>query len=1410
MSYILPQVQVFQEFRVLPTAVIENLNAFVFGANYQLYRYGVASEKAEIGLGAYNKDADVAYAYPMQPTGSSVDLAYVKLYMDNVWAEYLQISSSDVNPLVVKSDTERNKLRAMPVIGDVLPTMDDVTPVVGVNMQMAGCYNRGAVLPENYYFFPVGGWTGSAWEASGFQSAIATQDAKLRYITSENLSGYVDVRATDAPLTLGNYVAGPHGLQLDLDTGIGDTFRAPLIVTFGTAGTQSFTLTVDMSRIKTLIDWAVDDKLPIKINVDLTSATSAVTWSGLTNTLTITGDTSYDIRDLYDDLAGNSDVAAYFDLSAAPLGGEDVTTAVYQGNVSVDTGLDVLMLRDAYRVVIAPNPYTFATGNGTAATSQFKSRGVRVGDRIRYQVTGVDAVTHTGVSRVVGFEAEEVAASIGMPFNKESNAADQTATNLISGADILVAADDNQRQMDGLNTVIRALDSSKPKYPGSLFSGVIADSYTVTVTVAGAKGTARATVRNASGTYYRENVLIENAGSDDGRLYIGDNLYINFDKGSGDADALFKVGDTYTFNANILADFDAPDSTVVESAGTYAGYSDTTYIVEVVRGGVFDRIVNVTPGLQTPNTVVLTYTGRPSDTNTITIDGVVFEIDDTGAVTSGNVAVDVSGSSSDDADYAILASVINTTLPYVNATLNTTAGTLTIAGTSTVVSGVAEALDNATLAAATAVDLTAAINWDDWTGGDVNDEYVLTCTQGGALALARFAVTSQRGDNQTGIKFGAVATSKALGTRGLTAQFDTDVTFAVGQSWVIRVNAARPQVRVSDSAGVDNGGYIVVDNSEPVALGSYGATVTFAANLNIEGGFATGGGLRKGDVYFVPAYAPSEGALNTLVLADDLPTVIPGITGTASNPEPDLFGAWLYLVQNSAQIDTKRLWSPGDYNWEAAAGEVTVNRQIAVQDATWVDNNGSLPYLPVYSGDMFVEYRALLPAYTTTIASIADIADVATTFGTIDPDNPLAQGVYNALSNSGGQPVYYMAVPTDDHDGFLRVLDRASLNGKIYGFAPLTQDREIINSVEAHINALSTEENKRWRIGLVGTAMPTSASVYDKSKNPAGQEYFVRVSDDPSKAGTQYTLVSFVTAAGDPSPYTEILDDVRVGDKLRVNFAVDPWNNSTYEEYTVASLVSNTVLRLTTGLPAPITVPTKAEVWHNFNVQEMADAVAAISSGFANRRMYHVFPSILGAFGVQQTSEFAAAAVAGLISSVPPQQGLTNIELNGFDDLPMVYSTFNRTQLNWMAENGTMIIMQDVAGGEIYIRHQVSTNTKSGDLNQTELSVTKNLDSISYYFAERLAPFIGRFNITPELLTVLHTQIKDGLMFLGSFTSVGLLGPQIILTGDPARGITGTTIERVEQHPTLLDHVVAIVNIRLPYPLNVIELHLVV
>ena len=92
MSYILPQVLVFQEFRQLPVNVTKYLNPFAFGPHYRLFRYKVEAEKRYIGLGAYDNDSSVEYAYPALPANSTPDTTYVKLFMDNAWGRYCFIT----------------------------------------------------------------------------------------------------------------------------------------------------------------------------------------------------------------------------------------------------------------------------------------------------------------------------------------------------------------------------------------------------------------------------------------------------------------------------------------------------------------------------------------------------------------------------------------------------------------------------------------------------------------------------------------------------------------------------------------------------------------------------------------------------------------------------------------------------------------------------------------------------------------------------------------------------------------------------------------------------------------------------------------------------------------------------------------------------------------------------------------------------------------------------------------------------------------------------------------------------------------------------------------------------------------------------------------------------------------------
>jgi hypothetical protein len=1526
MAYIQPQVKVFQEFQQMPTSVVANLNAFVFGPNYKLMRYAQASEKALIGLGSYAPDTDTSYAFPNQPTGSAVDLDYVRLYMENVWARYAVITGLSTTKLAVVSPAALNKLRAIPRVEDA--EMPDTTD--GVSMSAGGYVYGGPELPETFYFTPSGGAVGGVLTrmanspAAIVADAWDADDAELAYRSeSESQRGTVDVLAAANPLTAGSFVQGPHGLVFDLDVGdrmaglvvydanptdddtitvagqlftfkdtvatthqvqiganacatydnlkaaieaeglthvyealniatattdgqfwiLGDAsftlagsiiattlyteftcpvLRKPVVLTFqNTAGTAGFTMTTDPDTLGDSIDRAIDDSTPLRVNYGLGSALS-VSLATATRICSIefaAGVTT--LSELRAALVGDSDIAAAFDIGELDAADADelVDEVVDDTGSPATADVNIVMIRDAYRIRVFPNDVTFATANGYNHSAHFKSRGVRVGDRLRYSVVGADAVTYEGTTRVAALEADTLAAKINTPTVDTDNDATQAGDQLIphTGLDIVIPGTDNQLECDGSETAVYALNATNLYYPGNYSAGLLSDTYTITITAGGAVGSARATVTTASGAYTRTLVPItaitwgHAQATHMGMLDIGNNLWVVLhDTGTLE----FEVGDTYTFSRAITAPWAVVSAARMTSGGTYTGPVDTTYMLKVVRGGVFDRTVNVTDGMHGPNMATLTYTtSRPTAGQLVTIGGVVFEFVSGGSPSGSNIAVNVAGSANIDADWALFVAAVNASPAALYASQDTATSVVTIRGSYASITGATT--DAPGTWVVKTLQLNASLDFDagEWNVGDVDDEYVLTCTQAGTLTNARFALTSLLSDNQTAIEFTGTGAGSAetVGNAGLSVYFAGSAgtpTLSVGDYWVIKVNATRPRIQVTDTAGVDQSDYVVVDNGVEFDVGQWGVRASFTSNGNTEGGFCTNGGLITGDVFYISAEAVSAGPVKTLVLADDLPAAVTtglevddsGAVATyTANYAPSLCTANLYLVQAAATISAAKLQSPPDYNWEADADGVTVNSAIAVQDTAWTEVDGSMPYLPVYTGTMYLEYRALLTAYADTIYSLSDISDVVTELGAVHPDNPLAQGVYNALANSGEQPVYFMGVPTDDLAGYSAVLDQAAKTDVVYGLAPLSRDMTVLSAVAAHIAALSGETSKRWRLAFVGTALPVDSVVYDSTTfTPAGTAWIATVTDNPAVIGTRNTVVTVTN--GTPTLST----DVAVGDEVRVNFATDAWGNETYETYVVAQVLSNTKLVLASGPSAPINVAAKIEISHPNSAAEIATAVAARSTYFGSRRMYHVFPDTAYMGTTPQTAEFIAAAMVGLLSSVPPQQGLTNITVTGFSNLPSVYGTYTNAQLNEMAAGGTFILMQDMSGGEIYVRHQVSTATADGNLLTTELNVTKNLDAISYYFAGILAPFIGRYNITPELLVVLRTQIKNGLNYLASDqTGAGLLGPMLV-------GGEDTAIRSLAQHPTLRDQVAIVVDLQLPMPMNVIQLRLVV
>jgi len=698
----------------------------------------------------------------------------------------------------------------------------------------------------------------------------------------------------------------------------------------------------------------------------------------------------------------------------------------------------------------------------------------------------------------------------------------------------------------------------------------------------------------------------------------------------------------------------------------------------------------------------------------------------------------------------------------------------------------------------------------------LSDTYTCVCTTGGGAGTAVFTVSSLNNVftptsvtmNGSGIV--AVDTNGSNNVR-LTFTFSA-ATVTAGQSWSIPVTATVTQVEPTGAGtytGTSNIVYkLTVTKGGPLYTGSNGSTaaiVSITSNnvdsspsvqptaatafavgtLGVTASFASGSnnsGLILGDVYYVNASAPILGAVKTLQFADNIPT--------ASYNSASSWNIVLAELQNGVLIPSEA--SPSTYNWTTTASGITINAGINTYDPNLLTSLGVQAALPIIVGNIFVTYRDLVTTNSSGIGSITSTAAIPAILGEIDPSNPIAQGVYEALLNSAGATVYYLTLTTDDINGYNNALAIAAGANYVYGLVPLSTLTTVQSAFAAHVAAQSTPTIGQWRVTWLHLPLVATSLLY--SLQPNGQPWLATVSADPLSSTTSYSLVTVPGA-------TFVTSGVRAGDSVLINFVTSPTGVVSYTTLTVAQVRSQTTLTITAGLPAAISVGTKFQLQRNYSSAEQAANLGAQIAAYNNRRVICVVPGQVISSGVTMSGVFLAAACAGLASGVPANQGLTNSTVLGFDTLNQVLYTLKSTDLNTLAGDGAFIVTQSVPGATPYVRQQLTSAEAGGNLNASEYSVTSNVDSISYQLNSILKPFIGVYNINASTLALIKAAITGLLNDLQSQPTNATAGAQLL---------PGSQIVSIAQDPTFQDRVNVALQLVVPYPLNILNVNLTV
>lgn len=505
----------------------------------------------------------------------------------------------------------------------------------------------------------------------------------------------------------------------------------------------------------------------------------------------------------------------------------------------------------------------------------------------------------------------------------------------------------------------------------------------------------------------------------------------------------------------------------------------------------------------------------------------------------------------------------------------------------------------------------------------------------------------------------------------------------------------------------------------------------------------------------------ATGTLVTLTLADILPS---DITATFTVSVRKQYNNLLLpaTFSGSTNYDTSAV---------GATGTLTIRPQPAVG------------YGQVISGEVHIDYRALRTDLVGTIQEISSIDEQVGVLGAATDKNPLGLAVEIALANTTGR-ILALTVGSDDLSGYVSAMQTAE-NARVYALVPLTQDQSIAAAFQQHVDGMSTPENASWRMALVNTAAPTTQAIGQYNAN----------SVNANSGNNTITNVngSYVLTASN----AQFLSDGMVpGDLVHITAATgSPTQVGTVK---VLSVLNNQQIAIAaTGAATAVSY----YVTRTLTRAQQAAAITAVSSTFSDKRVIHVQPDTAGIMvdGVVKylPGYYLCAALAGLVSGLPVQQGLTNIGVAGIADLQHSNFYFTRAQLNAMAAAGTLLLVQQAQGTIPYVRHELTTDMTV--LQYREIQQVKNIDFLSYYYHDILKGFIGKWNITPDSLNTLRQTINAA--------SKQLQGKKLPMIGAP---LIDAQIQSLVQNSSNLDNVDAYLNVRIPTVMNYINLYLVV
>lgn len=698
--------------------------------------------------------------------------------------------------------------------------------------------------------------------------------------------------------------------------------------------------------------------------------------------------------------------------------------------------------------------------------------------------------------------------------------------------------------------------------------------------------------------------------------------------------------------------------------------------------------------------------------------------------------------------------------------------------------------------------------------GKLAEEFTLVCTTAGGNTAAVFSVAATTRNTTTSATSaaGAGATKYVLnlGYGNTTVTLTVTGTVVVGDTIRLRIFPVHAATAATMLAVVAQGAYV------GSASTAYVVEVTQGRDNAV--GVITGASIRVYDTsgaepvqtYYSP-YASVTMALGTRGLAFTLnsaaagyPDLVTGDKFVFSVTAPSVSAVEFDGVELSGPaFDPASYTSAGFLSVdvrEVFTGELT-SANAAGDDAFTVDAGGvsyaaGLGVVTTRTSSAFrsflgargtlrVAFRAALkPGLTEGPVRVASTADLVNgLLGELHVENDLAFGAYQMISGTGGSAIRALRVAADDVGSFGAALKKIRGTDVDYALCPLTARLDVASLVAAHCEEMSDPEHMNFRRSYFGTDSPGEYALWDTL---AGGTY-----REATLVGDLVTLSEEFRAASN-----FLTAPVRVGDLI--NFL------SLGSSLAVTELVSAHEVRVAGAPGAGVAVAAAFQLVKPVSADNTIDYVSNRSRTVSSRRAVNVWcdqpTALINGVTTLIPMKFVAAEVAGLRSALRPQQGLTMTEVASVTDAPAMFARFTPEQLDTCASNGVMIVTQEIEGGEIFIRHQLTTETAKGAL-QYEDNPGVVVDVFSYRIKDKFRGYLGKKNVTQATLAAIYTDLKQLAIDATQTTQLENddIGPMLLSFVDE-QGREGEVTVRVDGD--LADKIMTYVRLRVPLPLN--------